>query len=294
MGPTKRRMGDRKDGWRVTSLLPFYQITPFLMRTRNDASNYFQDSLEITDVEKYIKEKRAQGMKGFGMLHIFIAAYIRTMSQRPWLNRFVSGQRIYARRNIIIALTVKKEMTADSEESTIKMVFDHRETAESVYYKIMEEVSGFKSAGGTEENKTLNVARAFMKLPRPILRFAIAMVRWLDYHGWVPNVILEASPFHGSMFISNLASLGIPPIYHHLYDFGNVPVFITFGSRRREYELQADGSAKERRMIDFTVVTDERICDGFYFAKAFKLFKQYIRKPQLLDIPPETVYEDEH
>ena len=81
-------------------------------------------------------------------------------------------------------------------------------------------------------------------------------------------------------------------MYHHLYNFGNIPVFVTFGAKRKELELDADGSVKEKRVIDFTVVTDERICDGFYYARAFKMFKQFMRKPEVLDLPPEKVEED--
>jgi hypothetical protein len=292
LGPQKRRRGDRKDGWLVKSLDPFYKIVPFIMTTRNDASNLFTDTLDLELAEKYIRAKREEGYAGFGMMHVFVAAYVRTVSQRPWINRFVAGQRIYARKNIEVCLAIKRELSTDADESTVKMTFDHRDTAIDVYKKITEEVNRFKQSGGDEANSALRVANAIMKMPRFLIRGFIGFVKWLDYHGKVPASLLAVSPFHGSMFISNLGSLGIPPVYHHLYNFGNVPVFVTFGARRKEIELLKDGTVVERKVMDYTVTSDERICDGYYFARAFKMFKLYMKNPEMLDSPPETVVED--
>lgn len=289
MKPTKRRRGDRKDGWLIRSLDPFYRFTPFIMKTRNDASNYFSDTLELNEAEAYIKKKREEGYVGFGLLHLFVAAYIRTVSQRPWINRFIAGQRIYARNNIEVCMAVKKEMTSASEEATIKIEFEPTDTVMDVYEKLNDEINKYRKAN---DNATLDVAGKLIKLPRFLLRWAISFIEWLDYHGKLPKGLMQASPFHGSMFITNLASLGIPPVYHHLYNFGNIPVFLAFGARRREYQIQSDGSVRALRVLDFRVTADERVCDGFYFAKALKEFKIYLRKPETLEIPPENVVED--
>ena len=118
-----------------------------------------------------------------------------------------------------------------------------------------------------------------------ILDKKIAVMDTVDF-------LTRLSPFHGSMFVTSMGSLGIPPVFHHLYDFGNIPVFLAFGMKRFENEAQPDGSVKKRRYIDFTVNTDERICDGFYFASAFKYFKHLMQDPHRLDTPPETVIRD--
>ena len=132
----------------------------------------------------------------------------------------------------------------------------------------------------------------FGKIPRFILRGAIKFLDWLDYHGWIPRPLTLLSPFHGSLVVTSMASLGIPPIYHHLYNFGNVPMFMAFSATRHENVLQKDGSVKRVRFFDFTITTDERICDGFYYASAFKLLKKHLIEPELLLNPPETVIED--
>ena len=136
------------------------------------------------------------------------------------------------------------------------------------------------------------MAGLLSRLPRVLLRVCLWVIRVLDYYDLMPKKLLEVSPFHGSLFITDLGSLGIPPVYHHLYNFGNLPIFMSFGAKRRVMELDAQGNPVERKYIDYTVDTDERIADGFYFATAFKRMKYFLRHPEQLEAPPETVKQD--
>lgn len=287
---SRRRWGDRKEGRLIRSLDPFYKFIPFIMPQKNDACNQFNDSVEITDVDRWLREKRKEGYKGLGYLHLFIAAYVRLVSQRPAVNRFICGRRIYARNNIEVVLTVRRGMTAEAGETTIKVVFDPYDTIFDVYHKMNEKIDEIKY--GEEDNNTEQVAGALCRLPRFILRFAIAILRAMDYFGIIPQSLLDASPFHGSMIITDLGSIGIGPVYHHLYNFGTLPAFIAFGAKRKVYELNREGQVVLRKYIDFKINTDERICDGFDYAQGFKLFKMFINHPAELEVPPEKVVED--
>ena len=286
----KRRFGDRKEGRLLRSLSPFYKFIPYIMVKKNDACNQFEDSVEITEVEHWLRDKRQAGWKGMGMLHLFIAAYVRTVSHCPGLNRFVSGQKIYARNNIEVVLTVKRAMTSDAEETTIKVVFEPTDTIFDIYRKLSEKVDEIKANDG--ENNTEKVAGVLSKLPGLLLKFALWFINLLDYFGLLPMSLLDASPFHGSMIITDLGSIGIPPIYHHLYNFGNLPLFIAFGAKRRAYELDKTGTPVERKYVDYKVVMDERTIDGISYATAFKYLKYYMKNPAALEIPPEKVEED--
>ena len=286
----RRRLGDRKEGRLIRSLDPFYKFIPFIMPQKNDACNQFNDSVEITEVDRWLREKRKEGYKGLGYLHLFIAAYVRLVSQRPAINRFICGRRIYARNNIEVVLTVRRGMTAEAGETTIKVVFDPYDTIFDVYHKMNEKIDEIKY--GEEDNNTEQVAAALCRLPRFILRFAIAVLRAMDYFGIIPQSLLDASPFHGSMIITDLGSIGIGPVYHHLYNFGTLPAFIAFGAKRKVYEINREGQVELRKYIDFKINTDERICDGLDYAQGFKLFKMYINHPTGLEVPPEKVVED--
>ena len=285
----KKRFGDRSDGWRLRGIDPYDTVSPYIMVERCDAQNYFNDKFEITEAEKYVREKRNQGYKNFGLMHVMLAAYIRTMSQKPYLNRFLSGQKVYARNTIQVNMAVKKELVADETNTVIKVFFEPTDTALDVYEKF---TKTYEDAFAVEENAFDGVARILSYIPGVIKKFVVWFLKLLDYFGLLPKALLNVSPFHGSMFITSMGSLGIPPIYHHLYNFGNVPVFIAFGAKRLAYELNSDFEPVRRRYIDYTVVVDERICDGFAYASAFKLFRRYMANPSLLDMPPETVVED--
>ena len=278
----RRRFGDRKEGRLLRSLSPFYRLTPYIMTKRNDASNYFS--------EDWLREKRKQNLKGLGMLHLFIAAYVRTIASCPGVNRFVSGQKIFARNNIEVVMVVKRAMTSEADETSIKVIFEPTDTIYDVYRKLGEKVDEIKANDAS--NNTERTANALMNIPGIFLKFAIWVLNLMDYFGWLPQSLLDASPFHGSMIITDLGSLGIGPIYHHIYNFGNLPVFLSMGAKRRAYELDKTGAAVERKYIDYTVVMDERIVDGVYFANAFKYLKYYLKNPAVLERPPEQVLED--
>lgn len=289
-GQYKKRFGDRKEGRRLRSLAPFYKLVPYIMRETSDACNYFQDSVEITAVDRWIRQKRAEGFKGMGVLHLFIAAYIRTVAMRPALNRFIAGQKIYARRNIEVIMAVKPNLSSESDETSIKIKFAPTDTVFDVYHKFnaaVDEVKANEGANGTD-----NTAAALCKLPGLLLKFAIWFLNLLDYFDFVPQSLLDVSPFHGSIVVTDLGSLGIPPVFHHIYNFGNIPAFLAFGSKRRAAELDKNGALTERKYVDYNVTLDERICDGYYFATALKYMKYYLKNPEQLELPPERVERD--
>ena len=286
----KRRFGDRKDGRRVRTMSPMSYVIPYIMRTRNDAQNQIADTIDITEADKFLREMRAKGYKSISVLHVFIAAYIRAISMRPGINRFCSGQKIYHRNTIEINMAVKKEMSLDAPDTMIKVRFEPTDTITDVYEKfnaVVEKATAEDS--NTDFDKT---ARWLTRLPGILFRGTVHLLEFLDYHGWLPQALLDVSPFHGSMIITSMGSLGIPPIYHHLYNFGNLPVFISYGLKYHKNVMNANGAVERRTMIDVKVVTDERICDGFYFASALKLIRKFVASPALLTTPPETVIED--
>ena len=288
--PRKRKFGDRSDGRRLRTIDPISAMMPFVMKKRNDASNLFSHTVEISDTERYLRDKRISGYPGIGLLHIFIATYIRTVSQYPAINRFVSGQRLYSRDKVELVMVIKKEMRVDATETSIILSFDKTATIFDVYHALNTEIEKIKN--GDDDTETDDLAKALIKLPRLLLKFVVSTLEVMDYFGIMPKAILKASPFHGSLVITDLGSIGLSAIYHHLYNFGNMPVFISFGAKRKARELNADGTSVERKYIDYKLVMDERCCDGFYFSQAFKLFRSILRKPDVLEMPPDNVMED--
>lgn len=282
--------GDRIDGRRVRTAPTMEQITAYFMPDRTGANNLFAESVEITAMECYIHQKRREGFRGFGMVHVIMAAYVRTVAKYPALNRFIAGQRIFSRgEDIALCMTVKKALTASAPDSLVKVHLHPGDTAVDVYHKLNEQVE--KAKDEMENTHADNTVDAFMMIPGLLLKFAIWLLKTLDYFGLVPEFLLEVSPFHGSVYFTSMGSLGIKPVYHHLYDFGTVPAFCAYGRKRKAEEIEK-GEIVERKYVDLKFNLDERICDGFYYANVIKYFMRILGDPTVLDAPPEKIERD--
>ena len=290
MNNYKRRFGDRKEGRLLRSLPAFAKFIPFIMPTRNDACNQYEESFEVTDLDRRLRQLRVAGYKGIGFLHFIIAAYIRGVSMLPGINRFVVGRRIYARDNIEVVMTVKRSLSVDATETTIKVVFEPTDTIFDVYRKMNEKIDEVKTSDGN--NNTEDVAETLCRAPRFLLRFALTILRIMDYFGWLPEKLVEASPFHGSMIITDVGSLRIGPIYHHIYNFGTLPVFIAFGAKRHAYEIDRHGQVVDHKYVDCKFTMDERTVDGHYYAQFLQAIRYLFQHPEILEAPPTKVVED--
>jgi len=284
--------GDRSDGRRIRTLAPMAQITAFFQVERNTCSNLFEESFEITHIDRYIRQKRKEGYTDFGITHVLLAAYVRGVAKYPQLNRFISGQKVFSRgEDIQYCMVIKKDMKLDSPDTSIKVHLTPHDTALDVYHKLNAAVEDVKRT--QELDSSLDNLIMYLNLiPSVVLKFVVWLLKLLDYFGMLPKFLLELSPFHGSLFFTSMGSLGIPPIYHHLYDFGNLPVFGAFGCKRKAYELQEDGSVVQRKYLDVKFVTDERIVDGYYYAAFFKHFRMILRHPEILDQVPTEFNSD--
>ncbi len=290
MSRYKHRFGDRKDGRLLRSLPAFAKFMPYIMPTRNDGCNHYEESFEVSAVDRRLRQLRVSGCKGIGILHFIIAAYVRGLSMLPGVNRFIAGRRIYARNSIEVVLTVKRSLSIDATETTIKVKFEPTDTITDVYRKMNEKIEEIKANDGN--NNTEDVAEALTKAPRFLLRFAILILRIMDYFGWLPEALTDASPFHGSMIITDMGSLRIGPIYHHIYNFGTLPVFIAFGAKRHAYELDRHGNMVDNKYVDMKFVLDERTVDGHYYSQFMQAMRYIFQHPEILETPPSKVVED--
>lgn len=287
------RRGDRPDGRLLRGLDPMNGVAIYIMPTRNGASTYYRNSFDCAKAEEYIRRKREEGLTSFGMMHLIAAAYIRVIASKPGINRFISGQRVFTRDNEVeLSMVVKKDLTAEAPETVIKVVFDRGDSVEEVYRKYQAEVSAAKQT--PLDSGFDNLAWLINAVPGILKKFLVWFLKFLDYFGFLPRFLMRLSPFHGSVFITSLGSLGIQPVYHHLYDFGNIPLFIAFGARHTENEVNDSGEHVRTKYMDYTMVSDERICDGYYYSSAIKAFHRYMLNPDKLDLPLESVTADEY
>jgi len=285
----KRRFGDRSDGHKLRKVDPFFRIIPHLMTERNDAQIFFDERVYLENSQKLIRQLRKEGYK-VGFLHIVLATMVRTISQKPRVNRFVRGRKTYARNEITVSLAIKKEMSVEGEETTIKVTFDPTDTIYDVCDKVNEEIA--KNKVVEEQNNTDKFVKLFNLLPNFMIRFLLWIIRKMDNMGILPRFIIDLSPFHSSVFVTDLGSIGIRPVYHHLYNIGTTSVFIAFGTRSKEQVVCEENGVYHRKAMDIRLVADERIADGYYFARAIKFAFRLMNNPEPLLTPPDEVFVD--
>lgn len=279
--------GHRSDGRKLKTVPPFLRVIPCVMLERNDAQVYFKQDIKLKELDEYIDRKAKEGIK-LSYMNIIYAAIVRIIAERPYLNRFAMNGSLYARNQIFVSLAIKKSFADEGQETTIKLPFTGTENIFEIKEKLDKAIEQNKDY--STSNNTDALAKAFSIVPNGFIRVAFKFIKFLDKHGAVPKAILSASPFHTSVFLTNVWSLGIDSIYHHLYNFGTTSLFFAMGKKKKSY-IYDDDEMHEEKCITIAFVGDERICDGYYYATSFKQLSKYLKKPELLE-QPGVVKED--
>ncbi len=283
-------LGKRPDGRLVKSVDPIQKITPYIMKTRTDSMNMYEDTFPCEVMDAYIKEKEAEGLK-LSYMHILIAAMVRLLGTRPRLNRFIMNGRIYTRPKIWVSFVVHPTLADGSEGTDVKLCFEGTESIYEVAEKI-NEVIAKETTHRTGENDMDKVARLLTSIPSFIIRIAVNTLMWMDKHNIMPKFILDVSPFHTSIFLTNLKSLGISHIFHHIYNFGTTGLFMAMGKEKVVPVVKGDQIVPEKHM-GFGLVSDERFCDGLYYAISLRQLRKIMRDPHVLEQPLEHKVEDD-
>ena len=269
----------RSDGYLLKDLKAFVKIIPYVMEKRSDSQNFSKQVFSAESIDKYILEKKQSGYN-FSYMHVFIAAYVRVIAERPQLNRFVMKGQIYQRNKIYVSMAVKRSLRDDGEETTVKFEFTGKENIFEIAEIIDKNIAQAVSTGG--DNETDKLAEKVMSMPGFVKNVLVRIIKAADSCNMLPKSVIDASPFHTTMFFTYLKSIDTQYIYHHLYDFGTTGLFAALGKTVKLAIVENDRLViKKCCEIGYTM--DERICDGLYYARSFKLFEKYVSKPELLE-----------
>ena len=282
----RRRAGARY----LKTLSPYDRILGHIMPKRSDAMVFFEDDINCKYLDDYIAEKKAQGIE-MNYLDIFVAATVRLYALRPALNRFTMNGRVFANQDISISMAVKKSLRDNVTDTTIKLHFTGHENIFEIRDRFEGEI--YKNKGADTSNGTDKTAKLLTCVPNFLIKFAMGLIRLLDRLNLLPRALLDVSPFHASGFITYLKSIGIPAIYHHIYDLGTIGQFIAVGKEQMKVVVdRKTGELVPAKILTVKIVADERICDGLYYARSFRLFRRIMENPAVLEQTLETVEKD--
>lgn len=281
----KRRWGDRRDGRWVRDVPGLQTIMAHLFPNRTDCEVYLNDKIDATELLKYLEKKNAEHPEyKTTIFHCALTGLARMVKERPLMNRFVQGRRTYERYEISLSFVVKRRFADTAEESLMFFVPKDTDSIDDISKKLVGDITETRksehSTGGVDK-----LLDTFAKIPRPLLMLIVRIIRWLDFWGKNPKALTEGDPNYSTILCSNLGSIKCPAVYHHLNNYGTNSIIVTIGTLHKEEILMPDGHKEIRDVVDIGATLDERIGDGFYFARSLKLIKHIFANPELLDRP---------
>ena len=280
----KRKWGDRRDG-RWVKAPGLQTVMGYLLPKRTDCEVYLNDTIDATELMAYLERRNAEHPNyKTTLFHCAVAGMARMVKERPLMNRFIQGYRMYERNEISISFVVKRRFADGAEESLMVLKPRDEDTLDSISRKIVGDVRETRrsehATGGVDA-----LLDGFAALPRFVLIVAIRIIRWLDFWGVNPKALTEGDPNYTTILASNLGSIKCPAVYHHLNNYGTNSVMITIGTLHKAEVLMPDGTKQVRDLVDIGATLDERIADGFYFARSLRLIKHIFAHPELLEKP---------
>ena len=281
-----RKIGDRKDGTLLRNLDSMHFIVPLLYPNRCDNEAFISERIDLTNVNRFLEQKNASNPEyKYNLFQVIVAAMLKVLTVRPKMNRFIANKNMYQRNEVSASFVVKK-IFSDSGDEALAFIHSKPEfTFEDVHQEIWKQVSycrSDKKDGSTESMDFFN------KLPRFVSKSIIAVIRFLDKHGWVPSSLIETDPYYSSIVLTNLGSIKLHSGYHHLTNWGTNSVFVAVGEKKLRPFYYDDGSVQMLDSIDLGLTVDERIADGYYYSKTVRLLKKLLENPQLLEKPFDT------
>ena len=280
----KRRLGDRKDAKKVRNMDGLHNIMIDIKPERCDSDVYMNKEMDVSKlikfVEKYKKENPENKLTYF---HAFAMAFAKTIYNKPLLNRFVANRTFYDRNDVIIAFVAKISFEESSEEVMINIKVDKDDNIYDISRKISEKVNKIRNSKETKKENTNNVVDFVGSLPKFIRVPVVGIFKYLDKKGMLPESFTKDNLYYSSIILSNLGTLKIGSIYHNLANFGTSSFLATIGLIHKDKVVDNDGMERVVDICDFGINCDERVADGYYFAKAIKMFEYIIENPKLLE-----------
>ena len=286
----KKKWGDRKDGIWLKDIPAMNRIMPTLMPNRADNEAFISFDIDLCPINAYL-EKLNEGRTEdkYTFFHLVSAAIGKAFILRPKMNRFVVNNKVFQRKDVSIAFTVKKRFNDHAEEALAFFTYDPKETLESYHAKIMKQIHLTKSY--EEKDTSTGAMDMICKLPQFVITGIVKFVLWLDKHGWAPDFLIGSDPNHAAIFLSNLGSIGLEAGYHHLVNWGTNSCFVVIGKKYMKKDYDKDGNEYIHEVLPLGVTLDERIADGYYYSGTVALVKELLAHPELLEMPADVPVE---
>ncbi|MBQ3292452.1 MAG: 2-oxo acid dehydrogenase subunit E2 [Mogibacterium sp.] len=269
----------RRDGTRVRGLDGYHNILPYIMPKRTEAEVSMTQQFDVTDLVKYMADRNEKDGTNLKIFHAICTAVARTIYHRPKLNIFISGRTYYQRKDITLSFVVKQKFEDTADETLMFLKVDPDMNFDKVSKMIVGDVKKVRKEKTNDLDKLMELVGS---MPRFILEGFFGTLKILEYHGMMPAALTAGDPNYSSVLLSNLGSIKAESCYHHLSNYGTCSFMITIGTLHKEQKLMEDGTWQPRDVINCTFTLDERLADGFYYAKSLRIVKYLLEHPEAL------------
>lgn len=283
----KKSIFDRADGKLVRNIDGLHNILIDLKPRRCDADVYINQTVDVSELVKYVeKHKHDDKDNKLTFFHAFSYAFAKVFYEKPILNRFICDRKTYQRDDVILGFVAKTAFDEKSEEIMINIKCDKDDNVYSLRDKILKKVNKVRNIKDNDkQNNTNDIVSVVGKMPKFLRVPIVGMYKWLDKKGFLPKSMMNDNVYYSSAMVSNLGNLHIGSIYHNLTNFGTCSMLITMGEIHKEKRLDEKGKEYLADVCDFGINCDERISDGYTFAKGVKVFEYVLMHPELLEDP---------
>ena len=258
-----------------------HTIMPYLMNKRTEAEVYQNIKLDVTELKEWVDKYNEKLDFKLTYFHAFAAVLAKTIYNRPLLNRFIQGRKLYERKDLTISFVAKDKMSDDAEEKLIVLKINPKENALELGRRMAIDIFKTRKEGTNDMDIAL---KTLASLPRCLLMIVEKIIKILDFYDLLPKSFTKGDSNYSTLLLSNLGSIKCDSCYHHLNNYGTNSIMITIGTIKKE---------KNRYIVDLGATLDERIADGFYFAKYIKLAQEMISNPTCLEEELSSIYTTE-
>lgn len=276
-----KKWRDRKDGKLLRKLDSMHYIMPLMYPNRCDNEACMSFTVDLTEANEYLARKNATGPEyKYNLFQIVLTAVLKAITLRPKMNYFIANGSMYERNDLTAAFTVKKIFSDNGGEALARIYAKDGDTIDTIHNEIYRQVSFCRSDSKDKSTESMDFIQKL-----PFKRLIGRVARWLDRHGWMPSSVIATDPYYCSAVLTNLGSLKLDAGYHHLTNWGTNSVFCVIGMIKKRPFFDDDGTVTMRDSVNLSLTIDERIADGYYYAKTVRLLTHLIENPELLELP---------
>ena len=274
-------MRNRRDAKRIKDINGMFQIMLDLKPNRCDSDVFINQKMDVTKLVEYVEKKKKEG-KDITYFHTFLTAIGKTIYNRSKLNRFIANRHVFEHNDIIISFVAKISFDDRSEEIMVMVPIEESDNIDTISKKVKDKVDSIRQKRSTKEGAN-NAIDVIGKLPNIVRVPLMGLFKWMDKRDLLPKSLIKDNLYYSSIIVSNLGAIKCGAIYHNLTDFGTCSSLATMGEIKKVEIINDKGKKEVRSICEFGINLDERIADGYYFAKSVQLLQYIFDNPELLD-----------